>query len=261
MMNPWVARPLTVASRDAKFREAMSVKAERAIMSRSAVVAAWAVFAAGVGSLVVSSAGWMIVLPLKTVEPRFYKINEVTGTIEETTSSVKDAPRLFGSAVDAHTLYLYLKACEAYDPNEDKENDHVCKVMSSPDQQARQNARRKDPTGPLMALGRDGHVDLENLRYHLGATDLATGTHRYTIQYERTVWRGPKADPKQPWTATVEFQWHPEMSMTDADRGLVQSRVTREAGWAAKTDDATMIFSGGCERGAECWRGGEAVSK
>ena len=43
-------------------------------------------------------------------------------------------------------------------------------------------------------------------------------------------------------------------------QGLVQSRVTREAGWAAKTDDATLTFSGGCEHGAECWRGGEAVA-
>lgn len=219
-MNPWVARPLTVASRDAKFRETMSVNAERAIMGRSAIVAGWLLFGAGASCLGVSAVGWMMVLPLKTIETRYYAVNPGTGTIEETTSSVKDAPKLFGSAVEAHTLYLYLKSCEGYVPELDRENDHACKVMSAPDQQARQNARRKDPQSPLMALGRDGHVDLDNLRYHPGVTDAATGTHRYTVQYDRTVWHGPKADPKQPWTATVEFQWHPEMLMNETDRAI-----------------------------------------
>jgi hypothetical protein len=41
---------------------------------------------------------------------------------------------------------------------------------------------------------------------------------------------------------------------------VVQSQATCEAGCAAKADDATLIFSGGCEHGPECWRGGEELA-
>jgi hypothetical protein len=38
--------------------------------------------------------------------------------------------------------------------------------------------------------------------------------------------------------------------------GYTRSRVG-----AARADDATLIFSGVCKHGSECWRGGEAVAK
>jgi hypothetical protein len=52
----------------------------------------------------------------------------------------------------------------------------------------------------------------------------------------------------------------------DKFRALLKGRGSKPGhmrSWvgAAKADDATLIFSGGCEHGSECWRGGEAVAK
>ena len=47
---------------------------------------------------------------------------------------------------------------------------------------------------------------------------------------------------------------------TRLGRGSKPSHMRSWVG-AAKADDATLIFSGGCEHGSECWRGGKAVAK
>ena len=43
-------------------------------------------------------------------------------------------------------------------------------------------------------------------------------TRRYLVQFDRSVWRGANQDPTQAWSATVDFQWHPELPMRPDDR-------------------------------------------
>jgi type IV secretory pathway component VirB8 len=43
-------------------------------------------------------------------------------------------------------------------------------------------------------------------------------TRSYLVQYDRTVWHGATKDATKPWSATVDFQWHPGLPMRPDDR-------------------------------------------
>ena len=64
-------------------------------------------------------------------------------------------------------------------------------------------------SSPVKALGKDGHVSVENFRFHPLAIGKDGETRRYLVQFDRTVWQAETKDPTQPWSATVDFQWHP----------------------------------------------------
>jgi type IV secretory pathway component VirB8 len=198
----------------------MSVSAERAIMGRSAILTGWMVGGAGFVMMAVSVVGWVTILPLKTVEPRYIAVHD-DGKINDITTSVQDAPHvLFGQAVEWEALRTYVTAREAYVPETDRNNDHLAKVLSVPDVQAKINADRKRPESPLLALGKDGHVDVSNFRFHPQTVDKATDVRTYIVQFDRTVWHGTKADATQAWTATVVFKFEPWLQMTNDDRSL-----------------------------------------
>ena len=76
----------------------------------------------------------------------------------------------------------------------------------------------KKPTSPPKALGRAGFVQIENFRYHRQAVLEKSGTRRYLVQFDRTVWRGSDKVSAQTWSATVDFQYHPELPMSPRDR-------------------------------------------
>src|SRR5271165_3050328 len=82
--------------------------------------------------------------------------------------------------------------------------------------------RRIHPNSANLFHGRSPLFEI-NTRPHSGTLDAAGAVHTNRI------WRGSKP-------------------------GYTRSRVG-----AARADDATLIFSGGCEHGPECWRGGEAA--
>ena len=46
--SPWTAKPLTDASKNAKFRAVMDLSAERVILGRSAIVIGWVLGGVGV---------------------------------------------------------------------------------------------------------------------------------------------------------------------------------------------------------------------
>jgi hypothetical protein len=100
----------------------------------------------------------------------------------------------------------------------DERNDHVTKLMSTLDGQARYAAARVAPLSPVKAVGKDGHVGVGNFRFHPLAIGKDGETRRYLVQFDRTVWRGANQDPTQAWSATVDFQWHPELPMRPDDR-------------------------------------------
>ena len=215
-ISPWTAKPLSEAAKNAKFRAVMDLAAERVILGRSAIVTGWAIGGVGVACLAASIFGWVTLLPLKTSEVKFFLVDKSTGIIGEPVG-LRDAPKLFGAAVEQQYLKRYIEAREGWVPEMDQRNDHMTKLMSTPDEQTRYAALRNAPSSPEKSLGKDGHVSLGNFRFH----PLAIGTdktRRYLVQFDRTVWRGANPDPTQAWSATVDFQWHPELPMRPDDR-------------------------------------------
>jgi type IV secretory pathway component VirB8 len=216
-INPWTAKPLTDATKNAKFRAVMDLSAERVILGRSAIVTGWVIGAVGVACLAASVAGWVTLMPLKTTVVKFFLVDKSTGIIGEPVG-IEDAPKIFGAAVEQQYLHLYIEAREGWVPEMDEYNDHLTKLMSTPAEQARYADSRTSPTGPARTLGKDGHVSLQNFRFHPLAIGKDGETRRYLVQFDRTVWHGANKEPTQPWSATVDFQWHPELSMLTSDR-------------------------------------------
>jgi type IV secretion system protein VirB8 len=215
---PWRARPLSDAAKNAKFREVMDLAAERVILGRSAVIAGWSVGAAGVVLALAAAIAVAALVPLKTTEVRFLLVDQSTGIIGAPVG-LEDAPKLFNDAVARQYLKRYVEAREEWVPQMDQENDHLAKLMSTPDEQTRYAAWRNSPTSPIKAVGPEGHVGVENFRFHKQAVGKGE-TLRWLVQFDRTVWRGGAKDTPQPqsWSATIDFEWRPQLPMTPRDR-------------------------------------------
>jgi type IV secretion system protein VirB8 len=217
-ISPWSAKPLSEAAKDRHFRAVMDLSAERVLLGRSAIITGWVIGVVGVAFLTASAIGWVAILPLKTVETQWYMVDKSTGIISKPVS-LEDAPRVFGEVNDAHYLRTYIQAREGWVPEMDEQNDRLAKIMSTPDEQARIAEARNLPLRPQKALGKDGHSVVENFRFHPLETGKS-GTRSYLVQFDLTIWRGSIKEPTKPYSATVNFQWHPELPMTPDVRSL-----------------------------------------
>jgi type IV secretory pathway component VirB8 len=219
-MSPWAAQPLTEAAKKPKFRKVMDLQAERFIYGRQAIVAGWTLSGVGILTLGASAFGWIVVMNRPIPLPRFIEVERNTGVLSQPVG-VENAPKLFGAATEQHFLRTYILAREAWTPERDRENDHTVRIMSSPAEQARLNEERVK-----RVVDKNSYITLENFQWVPGVTDPVTHTHKYTVRYLRTVWHktesaGATASPsKEPWTAVIEFQWHPEYKMNDEDRDI-----------------------------------------
>lgn len=216
-ISPWTAQPLTDATKDAKLRAVLSLHAERVIYGRQAIIICWTVFVLGFVMICVSIFGWVMVLPLKTIQNEIWVADSSTGIISRPLR-LEDAPTKFGAAVEQHFLSQYNKARREWIPELDRENDHLAKIMSSPEEQARINVERLKPDSDPVAIGQAGHTTIDNVRFFPQFTDKDSNTRRYLLRFQRTVWRGANKEASEPWTATIDFQWHPEWVMLPADR-------------------------------------------
>jgi type IV secretion system protein VirB8 len=215
-LSPWTAKPLSNAMKERKFREVMDLNAERVMLGRSAIVTGWALGGTGVICLVASAITVATLFPLKRTEIQFYTVDQSTGVIGRPVS-IEDAPRTFGAAVEQQYLRRYIEAREGWVWETDERRDHVVKLMSMPDEQARIADRRNAPNYPARTLAKDGHIAVENFRFHpLGAGKA--GTRSYLVQYDATIWHGANKEPTKSWSATIDFQWHPELPMLPSDR-------------------------------------------
>ena len=214
-LTPWAAQPLSEATKKTTHQAALNLTAESVLLGRHAIFVGWIVGGAGLALFAASIALWAYLLPLKTSVHDFDLIDRTTGIISKPLS-VEDAPRFFPQATDEHYLWQYLKACRSWIPEDDRENDHICKIMSSPQQQAKYQEWRNLPSSPMNAIKNEGHVDIDNLHFYPRADDR--NTHNYLITYDLTRWRGDQILNKQTWTADIAFQWHPELPMRAADR-------------------------------------------
>jgi type IV secretory pathway component VirB8 len=160
------SKPLTEASKSAKFRAVMDLSAERVILGRSAIIAGWSVGVVGTLMLGASIYGWVTILPLKTIQNEIWVADKTTGIISHPVS-LQDAARTFGAATERNYLRQYVEARVGYLKQMDKENDHLVKIMSSKDEQSHYEAERQDPNGPIKRLGKDEYAKIINLRYFL----------------------------------------------------------------------------------------------
>jgi len=214
---PWRAEPLAQAARNEKFQQVMNLRAESVLLGRAGILTGWCLFLLGLALFVGSIVGWLLFLPLKTVEVKFYAVDRSTGIIAEPVS-IKDAPTLFSEVTDHHYLKEYILACEQWVPVMDAQNWRKCQLMSSVDQQARYSVWRAKATSPPKALGKTGYVQIENFRYHPQAIDQKTNSRHYVVQFDRSVWRGSEKDKTQTWSADIVFQWWPSLPMRPIDR-------------------------------------------
>ena len=106
-INPWTAKPLTDATKNAKFRAVMNLSAERVILGRSAIITGWVIGGVGVACLAASVAGWVTLMPLKTTVVKFFLVDKSTGIIGEPVG-IQDAPKIFGAAVEQQYLHRYI---------------------------------------------------------------------------------------------------------------------------------------------------------
>jgi type IV secretion system protein VirB8 len=194
----------------------MDLKAERVLLGRSALVAAWVVGGTGVACVVASSIVVASLFPLKRTEAEFFIADQSSGIISKPIS-VDDAPKAFTPVNDQYYLRRYIEAREGWVWETDQSRDHLVKLMSTPDEQARIEADRKKPTAVGRRLGKDGHVVVENFRWHQQPAGRL-GTRTYIVQFDSTVWHGSNPDRTEVWTATADFQWHPELPMKPDDR-------------------------------------------
>ncbi len=215
--TPWLSQPLAHAAKDEEFRKRLNYRAESALMGRSALVAGWAVGAAGFFALMFSMWEWHNFLPLARTVEKMITVDQTTGIISEPVS-LKDAAITMPEAADRENIQRYMEICLGWVPELDKTYDYRCKLMSRPDQQTRYNAWRKTPDSPINAIGPGGLVQLENFRFH--KEPWVGITRSYRVQYDRHVWKGLQKETVEGWTAIVDFQWHPELPMTEADRRL-----------------------------------------
>jgi type IV secretory pathway component VirB8 len=218
-INPWYAQPLTDASKDAKLRAVLSIAAERVIYGRQAIIVSWVVFGLGLALLCVSIVGWVLILPLKTIQNEIWVADQTTGIIAHPVR-LEDAAVTFSKTNEEHYLRQYVEAREQWMPERDIEDDHIVKVMSSPEEQTRLNFDRLKPDSNAKSIGPTGHVVCENYRFYQQATDKDSQTKRYLVRFNRTVWRNGNKEASEPWSASVDFQWHPERAMSPADREI-----------------------------------------
>ena len=167
----------------------MDLAAERVILGRSAIVTGWAIGGVGVACFAASIFGWVTLLPLKTSEVKFFLVDKSTGIIGEPVG-LQDAPKLFGAAVEQQYLKRYIEAREGWVPEMDERNDHVTKLMSTPDEQARYAASPQCAIRAGEGAWQGRPCRVENFRFHPLAIGKDGETRRYLVQFDRTVWRG-----------------------------------------------------------------------
>jgi type IV secretion system protein VirB8 len=215
---PWRARALTAEEKEAHFADVRSYAAEMTEMARAARQVGWIVGSVGVAVGVVGVGCAATAFPLKHTEVQFIEVDRSTGYVGPSLGP-SDAPKLFSQQTADHYLRDYVEAREGYVPETDDLMFHKAAIMSAPDEQVRYAAWRKSPLSSANVLGHTGYVRVENFHMSLLGKGSAK-TQVYLVRFDRVEVRGGQVEPTQPWSATVQFQWHPELPMNAQDRLL-----------------------------------------
>lgn len=179
-------------------------------------------FFVGTAGLLVGLAGIALaasLLPLKQTVVRFAVVNETTGEVGESIGPA-DAPRLFSEGTARQYLRMFVEACDGYLWETRVLNAHRCALLMTAEQQARYAEwfSPRNPDSPQVVFGRNGSVRPDQFRFtRLG--DARGDTQAWQVRYVRLEMKDGRA-ARRPWMMTVQFQWRPQLAMSDNDRTL-----------------------------------------
>jgi hypothetical protein len=222
-IEAWQAEPLTPEMREQHYAAAQSFAGELEKTGRAyRRNGFWSGIAgATIGVLGIASATWMFFQPVPP--QRYIEVDSSTGWIGET-AGPQDAPKLFGDRVTESALRSYIEDREAFVPETDDLAFHRVAIKSVPEEQARYAARhdpRRSPeTAPFAIYGRSGFSRVDNFHLTKRGMDPKTRTYDYVVHFfKQAAIQGQVGLPKA-WTAEMQFQFHPELAMSQPDRLL-----------------------------------------
>jgi len=222
-VNRWQAEPLTPEMREQHYAASESFAGELAQTGRAYRRTGYVVGIAGsaIGVLGLVCAAWMFTRP---VPPQHYiEVDSSTGWTGETVGP-QDAPKLFNDRVTESALRSYIEDREAFVPETDDLAFHRVAIKSTPDEQTRYAAkhdpRRSPDTAPFVVYGRSGFSRVDNFHMTKRGMDPKTRTFDYVVHFFKTDAKQGQVSIPKPWTAEMQFQFHPELSMSQPDRLL-----------------------------------------
>jgi type IV secretory pathway component VirB8 len=214
-MPAWHSEPIPPESREALFRQTKSFHALQETMKRRWWAAGWIVGGLGMTIATISTITLMVTLQRWHPTPFFIAVDTSTGWVGEAVGAM-DAPKLFSNRIAAQYLRTYVEAREGYLPDRDRAQWETVRAMSSGDEFERYEAWRKSDLAPVKQLGTTGKVDTFNF-VPSSPSRGNNGTLSYIVRFQRREVKGQSIGPAKQWRAVIDFQWHPEMTMSTPD--------------------------------------------
>lgn len=215
----WTAEPLAPESKADMLRQGASRFDEMQRMGRAYRRTGFLLGISGMLMAAASIATVAALLPLKQTVVRYVTVSEQTGEVAETLGAA-DAPKLFSDGTARQYLRMFVEVCDGYLFETAATNAHRCALLLAPEQQQRYNAwfTARNPEGPQALFGRSGSVRPERFRF-VKFGDGQGGIQVWQVRYTRVEMRDGNIT-RRPWAMTVQFQWRPQLAMTDDDRTL-----------------------------------------
>ena len=219
----WQAEPLTSEMREQHYAAAQSFAGELAQTGRAYRRTGYVV---GIGGAAIGVLGMACAALafLQPVPPQHYiEVDSSTGWTGETVGP-QDAPKLFNDRVIESALRSYIEDREAFVPETDDLAFHRVAIKSTPDEQTRyalkHDPRRSPDTAPFAVYGRSGFSRVDNFHMTKRGVDKKTHTFDYVVHFFKTEAKQGQVSIPKPWTAEMQFQFHPELPMSQPDRLL-----------------------------------------
>ena len=218
----WQAAPLTPEMRATHFVQSKSFAGEVARTGRAYRRTG---FVVGTAGMVIGVAGMLcavLALSRPAVPPRWIEVDRSTGWVGETLGPT-DAPKTFNERVIEAALRSYVEDREAFVPEADDLAFHRVALRSAPDEQGRYAAAhdpKHNANAPFVVYGRGGFARVENFHMTKRGEDAKTGTFDYAVHFFKTEVKAGQVGSPKPWTAELQFQFHPELPMALQDRQI-----------------------------------------
>jgi type IV secretory pathway component VirB8 len=172
-------------------------------------------FVLGLGCLGVATA---LYIDARNNPPKtFYAAVDVTTGFISLAVGAADAPELYNKQTDWYWVNQYVQNWHSYTWETDQAHFNAVQLMSSDAQRARYAEWHKSPLAPAQALGRHGYVVVSNLRIEPKSEGRAK-TLEYTVYFDRIEIKDAQVGPTEHWSGNIQFQWHPELVLSDQQR-------------------------------------------
>lgn len=215
----WPAQPLTpeAAAEHVEGGGARADEVERT--GRAFRRLGW--IAGGVGAfagLAGIGAGAYALTRVEPTRPYFSLINPATGEVSPAIAAA-DAPRHFTQDTAKQYLRMFVESCAGYVHAARSRSYARCTALMAPSQQAkyREAFTSTNPNSPQNLYGPAATLVPEALRFY----PLPGGGGRiqsWQVRYRQVEYRNGQKVRELPWTATVHFEWKPDMRMTEEAR-------------------------------------------